>query len=91
MRSTWETWILSLCFALSLCLFILSLACGARVAACNEEAAALKLACESMQQENRRLEVRAACSENLSEVESFAREKMDMEPLSAEQIIHIEG
>lgn len=91
MRSTRESWILALCFALSLVLFTMSLGYGARNTALNEEAAALKLACERLQEENRRLGVRTACSENLSEIESFAREKLEMEPLSAEQIIHIAG
>ena len=44
-----------------------------------------------MRQENRRLEVEAACSENLSLIEGFAWEELDMEMLSAEQIIHIAG
>ena len=91
MRSTRESWILSLCFALSLVFLALSLFCGARITARNDEAAALKLACESLRQENRRLEVEAACGENLSLIEGFAWEELDMEMLSAEQIIHIAG
>ena len=91
MKSIRESWTLTLCFVLSLVLLTLSLFCGARITARNDEAAALKLACESLREENRRLEVRAACSENLGEIEDFAGEQLDMEPLSAEQIIRIEG
>ena len=36
-------------------------------------------------------EVEAACGENLSLIEGFAWEELDMEMLSAEQIIHIAG
>ncbi len=91
MRSTRESWILALCFALSLALFALSLFFGARTTALNDRAASLKLSCESLRLENRRLEVRAACSESLSQIEDDAREKLEMEPLSPEQIIHIAG
>ena len=91
MKSKRESRILALCFALSLVFLALSLFCGARITARNDEAAALKLACESLRRENRRLEVSVACSENLSRIEGFAGEQLDMELLCAEQIIHIAG
>ena len=91
MRSTRERWISALCFFLSLALYFSSLLFGARITALNDEAAALKLACESLRAENRRLEVQAACSESLSRIDDFARETLEMEPLSAQQIIHITG
>ena len=87
MQKPGEVLLRILCVSISAVLLVMSLLYGVRLTALNQEAAAVKAAVESLQEENEILRARCASRWSLSEIERYAREELGMQQLSAEQIV----
>ena len=83
-----ETLFRILGLGLAALLLAASLYNGARRAELNDTAAPDAAACQQLREENRRLLVRCACAEQLSELERRALEQ-GMQRVSAEQIVPV--
>ena len=90
MKRSAENLFRAVCLGFSLLLLVGSLLYGIRTAAWNETAAAYQRRAESLRRENAILLARCACSLSLEEIERRAAEELDMQRLSAEQMIRVE-